>query len=180
MIGGMESLSFFEAVVRFPGALVRLPSSAQATLEAVNDVAERMDRLMALLERVEGGVNKAGSGIDFATLGISSAVAGLEQAVGILNASLPSLSDSAAVLRLLTERLSGVAMELASELPRATRSLQEVSPELSSVVGLLDERFAHLDTVVTDLAALMEAVVGTVPGMRRVLRVTPSIPFQAS
>ena len=122
MIGGMESLSFFEAVVRFPGALVRLPSSAQATLEAVNDVAERMDRLMGLLERLEGGVNRAGSGIDFATLGISSAVAGLEQAVGILDASLPSLSDSAAVLRLLTERLSGVAMELASELPKATRA----------------------------------------------------------
>jgi hypothetical protein len=107
-------------------------------------------------------------------------VAGLEQAVGMLDASLPSLSVSASALRILTERLSGVAMELASELPKATRSLQEVSPELSSVVGLLDDRFAHLDTVVTDLAGLMEAVIGTIPGMRRVLRVTPSIPFQAS
>jgi hypothetical protein len=83
-------------------------------------------------------------------------------------------------LRGLTERLSGVAMELASELPKATRSLQEVSPELASVVGLLDDRFTHLDTVVTDLAKLMEAVVGTIPGMRRVLRTSSSVPFEPS
>jgi ABC-type transporter Mla subunit MlaD len=165
-------------MIRFPGALLRLPTSALATLDAINDVAERMDRLMTLLERLEGGVDKAGSGIDLAALGISGAVSGLEQAVGMLDSSLPSLSDSALALRGLTERLSGVAIELASELPKATRSLQEVSPELASVVSLLDERFAHLDTVVTDLARLMEAVVGTIPGMRRVLRATSSIPFE--
>ncbi len=73
-----------------------------------------------------------------------------------------------------------MAIELANELPKATRSLQEVSPELSSVVGLLDDRFTHLDTVVTDLARLMEAVVGTIPGMRRVLRTTSSIPLESS
>ena len=66
-----------------------------------------------------------------------------------------------------------MAVELASELPKATQSLQEVSPELSTVVGLLDERFAHLDGVVTELARLVEAVVGTIPGMRRVLRSSP-------
>jgi ABC-type transporter Mla subunit MlaD len=135
---------------------------------------------MTLLDRLEGGVNKAGSGIDFAALGISGAVSGLEQAVGMLDSSLPSLSDSASALRFLTERLSGVAIELANELPKATRSLQQVSPELASVAGLLDERFAHLDTVVTELTRLMEAVVGTIPGMRRVLRVTSSTPFKAS
>jgi hypothetical protein len=178
MIVGMESLSFFEAMVRFPGALVRLPSSTVATLEAVNDVAERMDRLMAVLDRLEGGVNKAGPGIDLATLGISSAVAGLEQAVAMLDSSLPSLSDSASVLRILTERLSGVAMELASELPKATRSLQEMSPELSKLVGLLGDRFAHIDTMVSDLAGLVESVVGTIPGMPRVLQMAPSIPIQ--
>jgi hypothetical protein len=69
-------------------------------------------------------------------------------------------------------------MELASELPKATRSLQEVSPELAAVVGLLDDRFSHLDTVVTDMARLMESVVGTIPGMRRVLRSTPSLPYE--
>ena len=158
-----------ETVVGFPSAVLRLPSSALATLDAINEVAERMDRLMTMLDRLEGGVNKAGSGIDFAALGISGAVSGLEQAVGMLDSSLPSLSDSASALRFLTERLGGVALVLANELPKATRSLQEVSPELSSVAGLLDERFAHLDTVVTELARLMEAMVGTIPGMRRVL-----------
>jgi hypothetical protein len=91
-----------------------------------------------------------------------------------IEGSLPPLSDSASALRNLTERLGTVAVELATELPKATRSLQEVSPELSAMVGLLDERFAHLDSVLTDVARLMEGVVGMIPGMRRVLR--PSTP----
>lgn len=97
-------------------------------------------------------------------------MAGLQNAVGILDGSLPSLSESASASRSLTERLGSVAVELATELPKATKSLQEVSPELSTVVGLLDERFTHLDTVVTELARLMEGIVGVIPGMRRVLR----------
>jgi ABC-type transporter Mla subunit MlaD len=173
-----ESPSFLETLIGFPGAILRLPSSALATLDAINEVTERMDRLMTLLDQLDRGVNKAGSGIDFAALGISGAVSGLEQAVGMLDASLPSLSESASALRGLTERLSGVALELVNELPKATRSLQEVSPELASVAGLLDDRFTHLDTVVTDLARLMEAVVGTIPGMRRVLRTTSSVPYE--
>jgi ABC-type transporter Mla subunit MlaD len=90
--------------------------------------------------------------------------------VATLDGSLPSLSESAVSLRVLTERLGGVAVELASELPRATASLEEISPQLARVVGTLDDRFAHLDSVVTELARLVEAVVGTIPGMRRVLR----------
>jgi ABC-type transporter Mla subunit MlaD len=176
---GMESSpSFLETLIGFPGAVLRLPSSALATLDAINEVTERMDRLMTLLDQLDRGVNKAGSGIDFAALGISGAVSGLEQAVGILDASLPSLSESAMALRGLTERLGSVAIVLANELPKATRSLQEVSPELASVVGLLDDRFSHLDTVVTDLAGLMESVVGAIPGMRRVFRTTSSVPFE--
>lgn len=169
MMRGVESPSLLVTMVRFPGALLRLPTSALSALDAINDMADRLDRLMSLLERLEGGVNRAGSGIDLAALGISHAVSGLEQAVDTLDTSLPSLSDSASALRSLTERLSAVAVELATELPRATRSLQEVSPELNTVVGLLDERFAHLDGVVTELARLMEAVVGAIPGIRRVL-----------
>jgi hypothetical protein len=99
-------------------------------------------------------------------------VTGLEQAVGMLDGSLPSLSDSASSLRSLAERLSGVAIDLVTELPKTTATLQQISPELGKVVGTLDERFSHLDSVVTDLAKLMEAVVGTIPGMRRVLRTT--------
>jgi ABC-type transporter Mla subunit MlaD len=172
MIAFVESPSLAETVIRLPGALLRLPTSALSALDAINGVAERLDRLMTLLERVEGGVDKAGSGIDLAALGISHAVSGLERAVGTLDMSLPSLNDSASALRGLTERLSMVAVELATELPKATRSLQEVSPELAGVVNLLDDRFTHLDTVVTELVRLMEAVVGTIPGMRRVLRTT--------
>jgi hypothetical protein len=59
---------------------------------------------------------------------------------------------------------------LARELPKATASLQDLSPELSRVVGTFDERFGHLDVVVTELARVVEGVIGTIPGMRRVLR----------
>jgi ABC-type transporter Mla subunit MlaD len=176
----VEVPSLVKTVIGFPGAVLRLPSSALATLDAINDVAERMDRLLTLLEPLEGGVNKAGSGIDFAALGISGALSGLEQAVGILDSSLPSLSESASALRFLTERLSGVAMELAAELPKATRSLQEVSPELASVVGILDNRFSQLDMVVTEMAGLMQTVVGNLPGMRSASRPTSSSPTEPS
>jgi len=175
MIGSVESPTLAETLVRLPGALLRLPTTALTALDAINDVAERLDRLMTMLERIEGGVDKAGSGIDLAALGISRAVSGLELAVNTLDNSLPSLSTSALALRSLTERLSAVAIELATELPKATQSLQEVSPELAGVVGLLDDRFTHLDAMVTDLVRLMEAVVVTIPGMRRVLR-TSSTP----
>ncbi len=177
----VESPSLIESIIGFPGAVLRLPSTALAAMEAVNDMAERLDRLMTLLERLDGGVTRAGSGIDLAALGISAAVSGLEQAIGALDSSLPSLSDSAGAMRNLTERLSGVAIELVNELPKATRSLQEVSPELTSVVGILDERFTHLDDVVTEMARLVEAAIGTIPGMRRVLRVsTNTVPFETS
>ena len=123
---------------------------------------------MPLLERIDGGMNRANSGIELAALGISTAVSGLETTVATLDGSLPSLSESASALRNLAEGLGSVAFELAAELPKATRSLQDVSPELGAVVGILDQRFEHLDVVVTELAGLMEAVVGTIPGMRRV------------
>jgi hypothetical protein len=178
MIGCVESPSLVETIIRFPGDVLRLPSTALSAMQKINDVADRLDRLMTLLERLDGGVNRAGTGIDLAALGISTAVSGLEQAVGLLDSSLPTLSDSAGALRGLTERLSGVAIDLATELPKATQSLQEVSPELASVVGILDERFTHLDDVVTEMARLVEAVIGTIPGMRRVLRVsTNTVPF---
>jgi hypothetical protein len=176
MISAVEQPSLLESVIRLPGALLRLPTSALAALEAVNGLAERMDRLITMLDRLEGGVDRAGSGIDLAASGISLAVSGLEQAVGLLDRSLPNLSDSADALRVLTERLSSVAIDLATELPKATQTLQQVAPELSSVVGSLDERFDHIDTVVTELARVVESVVGAIPGMRRVIRSTSTEP----
>ena len=168
----VETPSLFKTVLDLPATLLRLPGSTLRALDAVSDLSEKLDRLMPLLERIDGGVNRAGSGMDLAALGISTAVSGLETTVATLDASLPSFSESASVLRSLAEGLSMVATELANELPKATRSLQELSPELGAIVGLLDERFAHLDGVVTDMGRLMEAAVGTIPGIRRVLRVT--------
>src|ERR1700733_3957813 len=141
----------------------------------MNTLAERLEHLMEIMERLEGGVTIAGSGLDLAALGISQAVGGLERAVGALDGSLPTLSDSATALRSLTERLSGVAIWLATEVPRATDSLQAISPELPKIVGPFDERFGHLDGVVTDLAKLVESVIGTIPGMRRVLRASSGV-----
>jgi ABC-type transporter Mla subunit MlaD len=168
----MESPSLLETATRLPGTLLRLPGTVLVALEAINTLADRIDRLMTILERMEGGVVRAGSGVEMAATGISQAVSGLETAIGMLDGSLPSLSDSASALRQLTERLSGVAIDLAKELPLATQTLQSISPELAKVVGTLDDRFTHLDGVVTELARVMEAVVGSIPGMRRVLRPT--------
>jgi hypothetical protein len=167
----VESPSLLETVIGLPSTLLRLPASTLAALDAISDLSEKLDRLMPLLERIEG-VNKAGTGMDLAALGISHAVSGFDLAVGMLNASVPSVSDSASALRAITERLSSVVIELVTEVPKATPSRQEMPPELASVAGLLDERFSHLDSMVTELARLMESVVGTIPGMRRVLRVT--------
>jgi hypothetical protein len=173
MIGSVESPSLVESLIRLPGALLRLPASTVAALDAINDLADRLDRLMTLLERVEGGVSKAGNGMDLAALGIARAFSGLGHAVGNLDTSFPSPpSDPAAALRTLAEGLSNVAFQLGTELPKATKSLQDASPELSGVVGSLDERFAHLDEVVTELVSFMEATIGTIPGMRRVIRTT--------
>jgi hypothetical protein len=101
--------------------------------------------------------------------------------------AINDLAERVERLMVLLERiesgvsLAGSGIDLAAsgisqaEIPRATKTLQDLSPELSSVVGTLDERFSHLDGVVTDLARLMEAVVGTIPGMRRVLRTTTTV-----
>ena len=60
MIMSWRTPSLLETMIGFPGAVIRLPSSAVAALDAINDMAERMDRLLTLLERIEGGVNRAG------------------------------------------------------------------------------------------------------------------------
>jgi ABC-type transporter Mla subunit MlaD len=166
----MGSPSLVETMARLPGTLLRLPGTSLRALDALITLADRIDRLLTLLEQMDNGLARAGSGVDLAASGITQAVSGLERAVGLLDVSLPNLSDTATTLRTLTERLSGVAIELATELPKTTASLQGISPELSRVAGTLNERFGHLDSVVTDLAKLVEAVVGTIPGMRRVLR----------
>jgi ABC-type transporter Mla subunit MlaD len=174
MIENVESPSLVETMIRLPGALLRLPSSTLAALDALNDLSERLDRLTTMLDRIDGGVNIAGSGIDLAALGIANALSGLKEAVSTSDRSLPALSDSAAAQRSVTEWLSTMAVQLATELPKATKSLQDASPELSVVVGSLDERFTHLDDIVTALARLIDAVIGSIPGMRRVIRVAVS------
>jgi ABC-type transporter Mla subunit MlaD len=174
MIEDVESPSLVETMIRLPGALLRLPSSTLAALDALNDLSERLDRLTTMLERIEGGMNMAGSGIDLAALGIANALSGLKQVVGASDRQLPALSDSAAAQHSVTEWLSSVAVQLATELPKASKSLQDASPELSVVVGSLDERFTHLDDILTALARLVEAVIDAIPGMRRVIRVAVS------
>jgi hypothetical protein len=166
----VESPSLMATALRLPGTLLRLPGATLRALDALITLADRIDRLLTLLERIEGALARAGSGVDLATAGINQALSGLERAVGVLDGSMPTLSDSASSLWTLTERLSAVAVDLATELPKATATLQDISPELTNVVGALDERFSRLDGVVTELANVVEGVVGTIPGMRRILR----------
>jgi len=155
----MESPSLLESILRFPGAVVRFPSAAVDTLDALNALAERIDRLLTLLEPLEGGMNLAGTGVDVATTGITQAIVGLQQAVGTLDSSLPGFSYSSSALRSLAERLGGMSVEVVGAPeqpapPHADPSFDEFSASLAELIQLV------LSTVVT------------IPGVRHVLRVT--------
>ncbi len=163
----MESPSLFEAITRFPGAVIRLPSTAIDTLAAINELAERVDRLMSQLEKLEGGLNVAGAGMDVAATGITQAVAGLQQAVDILDSSMPSFlpfSATASTLRGLTDRLGPARIELTAE------AVEEQPSDEGRPSGV------QLDVFVAELTRLVESLVGTIPRVRQVLRVTSSSP----
>ena len=164
----MESPSLFQAVVRFPGALIRLPSAAVDTLDAINALAERIDRLVAQLERLEVGLQLAGTGVDVATTGIAQAVSGLQQAAGMIDSTLPPpFSSTASALRGLADRLGPGALQVVTggdaDLEHHADA-ETASPDLTPLV--------QLDVVVAEFARLLEAVVGSVPGVRQVFRIT--------
>ncbi len=155
----MESPSLLESIRRFPGAVIRFPSAAVDTLDALNALAERIDRLLTLLEPLQGGMNLAGTGVDVATTGITQAIVGLQQAVGTFDSSLPGLSYSSSALRSLAERLGGVTMEVVA-------APEESAPPLG------DPSLDELSTLVAELIQLVLSTVGSIPGVRQVLRVT--------
>jgi hypothetical protein len=164
----VENLSFFEAVRRFPGALVRLPSTAIDTLDAINALTERIDRLMTLLEQFEGGMHLAGSGVDFATTGIAQAVAGLQQAMGSFDNGRPPFSQPAEALRNLAERLGGTSAAGVEIVVTSDADDEDFDP--------LDEEppFMQFEAIVTELARLVESLVSSIPGVREFLRLTTS------
>jgi hypothetical protein len=161
----MESPSLFEAITRFPGALIRFPSAAIDTLEGINALTERIDRLLMLLEPLEGGMGLAGTGVDFATTGIAQAVAGLQQAVGIMDSSRTPLSSTSA-LRLLAGRLGGTTLEVVAEEELDADSADHPPPVLD------------LDAIVTELVRFAASLAGTIPGVREIIRVTTTPPAQ--
>jgi hypothetical protein len=94
--------------------------------------------------------------------------------------ALTTLSDRIEQLLALLERLEGIlaragavdfaALGIDGFIPSASdpaSALRRLKEGLSGV-GTLDERFGDLDGVVTDLSRMVEAVVGGLPGMRRV------------
>lgn len=170
----MESPSLFEAIVRFPGAVIRLPSTAKDTLDAINALAERVDRLVSLLEQFEPGVTLAGAGVDVATSGISQAIFGLQQAAGSLDGVIPGMAASTAALRGLTERLGRTTIEVVAAPEDETAGYGE---------GGFDEGFDAADPALDDLSDVVSQLVGlfaatfsTIPGVRQVLRVTTPPP----
>jgi hypothetical protein len=100
-------------------------------------------------------------------------------------ASLPStLGKARRLLVDLPESIDGLTQEL-----HATRgALDMILPELSQLVGGMDERLAnidaevakalggldvrlgHMDTVVSDLGTTVTGVLGSIPGIRRAVR----------
>ena len=100
---------------------------------------------MALLERSTGASTRPARASTSPRLGISTAGPGLEQAVGMLDSSFPHFPILLRPCAASPNDSAGWRSNWPANFPKATQSLQELSPELSSVVGILDERFAHLD-----------------------------------
>jgi hypothetical protein len=148
-----------EAIRRFPGAVIRFPSVAVDTLDAVNALAERIDRLLTVLEPLQGSVNLAGTGVDFATTGFAQAITGIQQAVGALDSSFPPFASPSATLRSLAGRLGGTTVELVveQEEPPAKEWERDDLPPI------------QLDMILMELVRLVESVVGTIPGIRQFL-----------
>jgi len=110
-------------------------------------------------------VDLAGSGVDFATTGFAQALSGLQQAVGVLDSSFPPFSSSTATLRNLAGRLSGTTVELIGE-------IEEPEADAS---GPDDRPPVQLDEILMELLRLVESVVGTIPGVRQVLRIDTTV-----
>jgi len=168
----VESPSLFEAIVRFPGALLRLPSTAKDTLDAINDLAERVDRLVSLLEQFEPGVNLAGVGVDMAATGISQAIVGLQQAVGTLDSAIPGVSASTAALRGLADRLGWTSVEVVRDSEEESSRYDDYSDDS----GYGDPSLDELSAVVSELIRLFASTFSAIPGVRQVLRVTTTPP----
>lgn len=157
-------------------ALLRLPEVAVDALQAVAMLPSQLDALIELMESTHQSVVRTAAGIDAAAAAMTSAVSSLRTVAGVLDTSLPALAGGASTLADLTINLAEAARTLATDLPRVTTVLDGVSPELSKLVAGLDGRLDHLDTVVTQLGAVVTGAVGAIPGMRRTLRAPGSPP----
>jgi hypothetical protein len=171
----VEQPSLFEAIVRFPGALVRLPSTAKDTLDAINALAERIDRLVSLLEQFEPGVTLAGAGVDVATSGITQALSGLQQAVGSLDGVIPGMATSSAALRGLSDRLGRTSIEIVAGAPEDVIDT-EYDDEYETQYEDPDLPLDDLTAMVNQLIGLFASTFSTIPGVRQVLRVTTATP----
>jgi hypothetical protein len=167
----VESPSFFQAMFRFPGAIIRFPSAAVDTLDAINDLAERIDRLVAVLEPFQEGIDLAGTGVNIATGGIAQALAGLQQAVERLDQTVPApFSAATSQLRILAERLNGSALQN-QPVPIAEES---VGPNANGIGGedLPEPPLVELELSMAELARSLDALVGAIPILRQIIRVT--------
>ena len=169
----VESPSFLESLIQLPGTLLQFPGRALQAMDALNDLADRVERLMTLLERLEGGVTRspaAGSTWPRSVSPKPSAGSkGRSVNTGCLVAQPVGLRFCAAFVDRATAGDRAPPKQPRQDVARIFHQ------ELAKIVGTLDERFGHLDLVVTDMARLVEAVIGTIPGMRRVLRTTTVI-----
>ena len=158
-----------KAMMSIP-ALLSAPGSIFAALGAIAEMPAKIEVLGTLLEQTNRNVGNAAVSVEQAARGIQDAAQGIERVVTMLDVSLPDLSDGAASLRELAEKLSEVAADLVVELPRTTTILGGIPSELAAVMDKLDSRIEHLESVIADVNQLVVSVVGFIPGMRKVVR----------
>jgi|SRR5665213_1613727 len=69
--------------------------------------------------------------------------------------------------------LDGAVSGLAGDLAAFRESLEQLLPELSHLVGGMDDRFEHVESTVNELGDAVLNVIGSIPGVRRALQARP-------
>jgi ABC-type transporter Mla subunit MlaD len=87
---------------------------------------------------------------------LDALTATLGDTIGALDALLPTLD----------ERIGG----LATDLTAFRSTLEKLLPELSTLVGSMDDRVEHVEHMVTDLGEALLNLMGSIPGVRRAVR----------
>ena len=172
-IADVLSNNITESITQIRRIIVALTKGALALPEALVAIAELSEKLASMgkqLDKINSSIDLAASRIDQAADGMKTSANSVRDIIDLVSGSVPELAKSALSLGDLVERLGTLGLELTTELPKTTSVIRGLSPELSRIMGNLDDRLDHLDGVVSDLSRTIVTILGSIPGFRKTLR----------